>query len=492
MYKVLVVDDEVSSLNHLCNIIKQKSQGFVIIDTATNGAQALEKIESAKPDVLFTDVLMPIINGIELAAKVKETDLDILTVIVSGHSDFEYARGAIQSEVCEYILKPVRPSEIEKLMVRLRDKLDVKYYEKRKLFLKRIAGGNPGGDEKRLKNLFPDENYYAAIYRKNGLPARFSEKGFIDIYSLPDEKVIMYGRDENEILSICPADLIYQKSWWEYFQTLYKRMLDEASFLTAIVRKDAFESCELPRIIRTLYNNLDESIVIGQNQLLLQNNIKPLAGFKDDGFNITMLEHYIKINDSAQLKKSILQKLKKWEEDKYPQILVEEKIRFLLMYFSNRGYIESINEILLDDIFSETISMGNLSNSICSLLFADQKADLIAYDKEHDYRMIIQYLEGHLNETISAQSICKRFAMSQNTLSRIFNKYAGCSFSKLLTQMRMERAKKYMMENPRQLIRDIADSIGISDQFYFSRVFRSYYGVSPTEYMEGLMVKIPE
>ena len=99
MYRVLVVDDEPAALQHVCTIVKKRCPEYEVAGTAENGREALEMVEILKPDLLICDVKMPLMDGISLVSKVKEQYPGIFSVIVSGYSDFAYAKGALQSEV---------------------------------------------------------------------------------------------------------------------------------------------------------------------------------------------------------------------------------------------------------------------------------------------------------------------------------------------------------------------------------------------------------
>ena len=74
-------------------------------------------------------------------------------------------------------------------------------------------------------------------------------------------------------------------------------------------------------------------------------------------------------------------------------------------------------------------------------------------------------------------------------MSRLFRKYSGNSFNQYLTELRMTQAKKLLSEKPDILIKDVAAIVGYEDQFYFSRLFRSYTGKSPSEFLKGLNVE---
>lgn len=484
MYRVLVVDDEPASLKHICNIITAKCPDFVVAETARNGKMAMEKIEKQQPDILFSDVMMPIMDGIELVTEVKKRYPAVFSVIVSGYNDFKYAKGAISAGVCDYILKPVRPSDVVALMENLHRKLDEKYYERRMHFLKKISMGLECADRKEMECLFPDERYYAAIYRKNGLPARFSRSYSADMYSMPQEKVIIYGRDEKEALYLCPAGLLNGENFEEYFHKVYDRVKKDGSFFTAVVRKNSFRPEELTDILKELYRKLDECIVIGKSRMILLNGEKDAAYQVENSCSFEMLKHYVRKKDSGGIRKEILRLFGEWEKQECPQIWLEEKIHYLLMDFVEKGYIEKFSEFVLDDIFADAASMEDLAKSILVLMVPGMDEEQVRDKREEEYREILHYLEEHMEENITVQSVCRKFAVSQTTLSKIFHKYGDCSFSNCLTKLRMEKAQKMMQQNPAVLVRDVSEKVGYSDQFYFSRVFRSLFGVSPSEYLE--------
>ena len=93
-------------------------------------------------------------------------------------------------------------------------------------------------------------------------------------------------------------------------------------------------------------------------------------------------------------------------------------------------------------------------------------------------------MRENLTEPLSPRRICQVFGISQTYLSRLFRKYSPQSFSKTLNVMRVEKACEIMKEPGNYFIKDIASMAGYGDQFYFSRIFRSLTGISPSEYIE--------
>ena len=125
MLKVLIADDEEKICQLIIKLINWEEMGLKIAATASNGIEALEQAKICKPEILITDIRMPGIDGMELIRKVKEKLPDTEIIIISGYSDFSYARKAIQEGVSDYILKPVGDSEI---LEKVNDKFEYKVF----------------------------------------------------------------------------------------------------------------------------------------------------------------------------------------------------------------------------------------------------------------------------------------------------------------------------------------------------------------------------
>lgn len=119
LYKILLVDDEKLELNAIANYIRWEDMGIVVAGTAKNGREALQAMEACKPDIILTDVRMPIMNGLEFASKAKQLDKNVKIVFLSGHDEFQYIKSALAIEAMGYLLKPVDTAELTQLMQRV-------------------------------------------------------------------------------------------------------------------------------------------------------------------------------------------------------------------------------------------------------------------------------------------------------------------------------------------------------------------------------------
>lgn len=124
MYKIILIDDERWSLMGLEKLINWEKYGFEIVAALTNPKDAIRKIELEKPDVVFTDISMPYINGLELIREISEKNNKTKFVILSAYSDFEYAQKAIKYKVYHYCLKPIKKIELINILNSLKSELD--------------------------------------------------------------------------------------------------------------------------------------------------------------------------------------------------------------------------------------------------------------------------------------------------------------------------------------------------------------------------------
>ncbi len=124
MYKFLVVDDEEIVRRGFRNKIEWAEAGFEFLPPCKNGREAIKRITQDHPDVVMTDICMPLVDGLEVAAYIANRFPEIIVIILSGYDEFEYARSALRNNVVEYLLKPITSSELTELVAKLKTRLD--------------------------------------------------------------------------------------------------------------------------------------------------------------------------------------------------------------------------------------------------------------------------------------------------------------------------------------------------------------------------------
>lgn len=124
MYKVVLIDDEPLVLVSLERRFDWEGHGFAVSGTARGAADGLKLIDSVRPNLVLTDVCMPQMNGLEMLRELRERYPDMLFAVLSGYSEFEYARAAIQQGVLDFCVKPVEEEELYALLDKARAILD--------------------------------------------------------------------------------------------------------------------------------------------------------------------------------------------------------------------------------------------------------------------------------------------------------------------------------------------------------------------------------
>lgn len=493
MYQVMIVDDEPMAASLIVNIIKRKYSNFDIMGTAYDGEEALELMEkNGEPDVLITDIQMPVMNGLKLVEETKKRYPEVLSVIVSGYQEFEYAKQAISFGVCDYILKPIVPSEFSKLITRIEGKLKQKYYKERNTLMHRMVNEIPV-DEKTLKRYFQSENYYGAIVRLNGLPSRYGERGRKEIFSDINEMILAYGRDPQETLYLCPGEIVSDVDYEQMIRRRIGKEQPEAAYVTTIIRRKSVPVGQIGEMVRELYRKLDASIILGKNQTLISEETDGGQSTGAPGRDYEYLEELEYLAGKQKydrLQKKTEELIRKWVKEEHTQLWIEGRVRqigYLLQRYDAGNWDYREAEFLMDDIFSIAENVEQLCSGISDIFFKDvheETASAQKTDTEEYFESVKKYIQKHMSEQLSLHSVSKAVGVSQTYLSRLFRKYEDASFNTYLTALRMEKAKKLLLREEKMYVKDVAEQVGYKDQFYFSRIFYSYTGVRPSEYVE--------
>ena len=118
MLRIIIVEDEARARQGVAAAIANLPGNHVVIAQANNGETGFELIEKLKPDLVFTDVKMDTMNGIEMIAKLREANNNVQIVIISAYEEFEFAKAAVAYGVIGYITKPITPEEIEQCILK--------------------------------------------------------------------------------------------------------------------------------------------------------------------------------------------------------------------------------------------------------------------------------------------------------------------------------------------------------------------------------------
>lgn len=487
---VIIVEDEPAALRHISDLLEKFCPRYYIMCKCENGQDALLKIKDSPPDLLITDIKMPVMNGIELLAYIKKEYPEIKTLLISGYRDFEYAQAGIQLGAFNYILKPISPKKFTAVLNELTELIDKSKYNNQLQIIHSFKDNisvSPG----RVQKVFPHEFYNLSIIRKNSLPKRFTREGTIKPLPQISGTTRFYGRDEFELLYLFPAN---QDNTQEYSKWL-KRQADsgENEFTTTVFFNEKISILQLHNIVNKIFRILDENIAFAHSQFISVDDkyaAKPATCLMSANI-LKTIEFYASNAEYIHILNTIKTQLSVWDLEKPSQLWLENAIHQILtsiFKYSSPSFSREKFEFMFEDAFFLSSSYSQLYQRLVPIVEyilehiprQNSKVDSPEYVEQ-----ITRYLYNHLNEPLSLQSLCSNFNLSQTYMSKLFRKYTDLSFGKYLLNLRINFAKSLMDGNPNILIREVSDLAGFSDQFYFSKMFKTVTSFSPSEYLSN-------
>ena len=177
-FHCLLADDEALLRQSVIRRLSETDDRFHVVKECAEGKSALEALKKGGIQVVFTDIRMPEMDGLELAKEIHEHYPEIVTVILTGYADFEYAQEAIRQGVFDYLLKPVNVQDLERVLGRILLHFQKDYEFEEDDLSKRSAEEVVMCVEKYLKNHFREEIDFGALSEELGYSSAYVSRTF--------------------------------------------------------------------------------------------------------------------------------------------------------------------------------------------------------------------------------------------------------------------------------------------------------------------------
>lgn len=530
MWKIVIVDDDTTTLNGLRSLVDWKSFDVEVVGTAHNGQEGLKQIELHQPDLILTDIYMPVMNGIEMLKQIREQGNQAEVIILSGYEDFQYARSAVKLNVIDYLSKPATLEKIEKVisesihkLIDKREKFNEakeleQFYEvnlpmTQKMILKGFLESHYDTSQMTwLSSKFLDmdtvHNHFAAFmieYEKNHQFYQRSEYDWLSIQCTVNDivnemieknpELYLIENQANMIIIIVSssdeAD-VYLKA-----KSLGARIIDNIKKLINLqvwvaigktvsslhsIRESYNEALEL---LAERENLMNKSLLTREDlvQLSRQSQRRPIEYYhsitalvisgqtdmtrqKIDEF-IDYLTHLEGLNLN-ELRNIAVEFIGVLMTALYNQALSMEENGQNINIYKEVGSIQSIHD------FHEWTKERILP--FCKLM-SSKSSD--KHKKTIDY--IIRFVNDHYDEEITLDMISNKVFLTANYLSQIFKNSQGENFKNYVTRIRIEKAKEMMLQGNLKIY-EIAEKVGYNNTAYFSQLFRKHTGLTPSEF----------
>jgi two-component system response regulator YesN len=507
--KILIVEDEINAREGLGNLLGKINDNYIVCGKASDGEQGLIFAKEHKPDLIFTDIEMPKLNGLDMLEKIKEDGQDPYVIILSGYSDFKYAQKGIKLGVEEYLLKPITYSDLKVSMEQIERKLSLKK-EELLLFGKHIPKEeileqillNKGENLKDLykvieENIKQDEEPYLVNLRLRNGDEKRSEIIVQEIYNfMKNYKLenLYYSimKEYNYVTMFVSTGA----KFIEFIKMLKYNLLfnlRERGFFDITI---SFINLNNLEEIENSFNELKKlskwPIVLGNDEIIYEELISKLR-INHCSYPIKIDNEVLKAiknNDRVKLidiNKSFISYLKADVYNPNQVIDVCSKYIFSILTvsknFNNDMYVECENEGILNAI-KDSCTFGELKEQL------DRVMDKV-YKRNYEetvvnsliVRKAMNYIKEYYNGKISLEEIADGMNITPEYLGRLFTKELGKSFSDYLKEFRIDKAKELLI-GKKIKIYEVAEQVGYSDSKYFCKVFKELTGMAPKEYMK--------
>ncbi len=503
MYQMMIIDDEPVVREGLKHLLPWEEYQFQIVAEGIDGNDGLTKVLEYQPDLVLVDVKMPGMNGLELIKKAKESGYEGIFLLLTGYSDFEFAKTAISLGVRAYLLKPIDEEELGEIIETVVKELDEKHKENdvirlkeesaRREMLRRLLLYSEKKEVLHEQMKYYESEFSYPVFCVAILNEK-TKKGSAFISYPSDEKLKQMLKDieGTEYVSMEESWVLICKGHsYEYF---LKRLLANNERVKNLYKEEYFISMghDVAHWEDLHYSYESARMLSGYRFLYHTENaisIKALEQEQHGG----MSEPYdglcslIEIGDLEGIEKILHNvegycKAKLFTEPEAKIYLTHQMIKLKMML--EERYDEKKKEF---PDFEELTAKVKNGESLYEILeeikhYANEVSHIVgASGADNVVKRVSAYLEKNYHKDIKLEAIAKMFNYNSAYLGKVFKKEMGESFNNVLDHIRIENAKKLLSETDLKVYQ-VSERIGYSNIDYFYAKFKRYVGVSPKEY----------
>ena len=502
MYSILLVDDEKTIREYLPKAIPFEAAGFKVKDTASNGQEALEKLPLIQPDLILLDVKMPVVDGLQFLKMLRKGEYsDTLVVMLSGYSDFQYAKGAIKYGVKEYLTKPVDEQEIIPLLQSMHNELDENIGKKRLDLVRKEMNilNNLYNGAAKGRELFKDHTLITCVLlpgaydSKEGNPHIVLQECLKTVIGDPDN--YLFRSKSNHYTFLLTAKILEPFNNKKTFSNILLGNLKKHNLNCSLL----FDSY----IFNYEENTFREDFSNHIYSMLTELFYSPIEfiDYNPDNFNASgelcfeckymeeLRQNLLSVNRDRILKviDKLISEIQKIHLEIHYIQEISYRIYYLILDVINTTEHQNENEAILARPewldYPYFISFNKWKEMLSSMVmeclaFIERRCKMVNLGISKD---VIQYVHLHYMEQINIKKVADKFFVNAAYLGRAFRKATGVNFNQYVNQLRIAEAKRLLLQTDK-LIYEIANEVGYSESCYFIVKFTQEVGQSPCEY----------
>lgn len=501
--RIYIVDDEMMAIAYFKSLIGEISGDIEIVGEALQGAAAYPEICSLRPDIVFVDISMPVMNGLALAEKLLKEDKTMKIVLLTSYRDFDYVKKGMEMGVVSYMIKNELTEEslrdeIEKIMGSLRE-------ERHKAHMYA---------EHNLRKFLTSQ----AMEKEDIIYRNHPMQRYSLIYVCEDRQLKMDG--ENKMCSVFDGELLERLSYPEGItcrsaaamgdgrwcaiifidvnigdskallmqagEKICGTMVQKGVPVSCIASKATKKFLELPDLYKCLDELSDYTFFYGGGRVLWQEELenRRIAEPDYDGLMLQLM-YTLDEEDKNASEFTLQQMLEKYKKvySKTEYIRMLREIRGILKRYADRKKVEA-GIIWESHVFADVREVESWFYAGLHEIYQG----LDSFKEEQYSRMIglcLEFIHKNFEKNISVQDIANAANISEGHLRKCFKNELNITVVDYLTNYRIRRAKK-MMKSGEYKISEIYEKVGFTSSQYFSYVFKKIEGVTPSEFLKSL------
>ena len=499
MLKVLIADDKPNVREELKNIINWNECGFIICGEGNDGSDTYEKIFNLKPDLIVMDIKMQGKSGLDVIRDAKKKGVSGKFIIVSEYSEFNYLKNAMRYGAKSYLLKPIDKDELLEIVnevkkeifykINLNTNVECELELIKEYALVRLCLNNYLEEAREILNSINNKSLYVALISND--KEKLDSDNIIDLKKAVEEN--LSGNNTNVFRVKNRVAIIFYDKSIESINSLLKKMkiqiekeLKEKLFIT--IGDEVSNINKINYSYESAKDLMDKKYLYLNQGIIYKNKIKnTINNSITEEQIINNLYRYIEIGEVEEIKKSfsLLEKIileKNYKEEQIKALLITYYIPLNETIISNYNVKETPdmdNKIVIEEIYSK-----NSLNEVIKFLiekFLNISKYVARNFKGKGINRIIKYVDNKYYSDLKLEDLAKMFNYNSSYLGKLFKDTTGTSFNTYLDNVRIEEAKKLLLEDKFKVY-EVCEKVGYKNIDYFYYKFKKYVGISPLNY----------
>lgn len=525
MYSLLIADDEKWIKQRLAETIDWRQLNIQQVFTASNGGEALAVLTEYRPDIILSDIKMPVCSGIQLMEEAVKREIPSKFVLISGFAEFSFAQDALRLGAVDYLMKPVKDlavvEAVEKCIAILEDERKRTRYISNyldslteKMYRSLILGKYKTVEELNLAceslDIRLTDCRYGCMVVKYTKSFRSNRENIISLTSIIQKEL------SNLSVNMPDTKGYFLDSFENHFVCIFQTGLEKDKIGAAVVRlgeavertSSSFHKYGLATGFGRFYDNpldLNKSYTEALTALRYHIYTNNTCVHRIDDLitseyelktcypgNLDLIALHIKNKDTKDA-------LKLMEEYIYsiPEGYTPADLQLIAIYYSNElirqllelGFspdrLSFIPILLLDhlQLIYRKDDAGRMLECMINSILPESPGT--SRDYAFSIQNILIYIKKNYHLPITSKSVAEEFHYNPSYFSKLFSDEVGQPFTKYLAELRVNKAKE-LLRKPRMRISEVAKEVGFDDYQYFIRAFRQYTGLSPSAYRDSL------